>query len=180
MTTVIRLDGSALAKLVEMDPDFKLELQRAVIVEITRKLYLNDVSTDVRKLIEECFKQHKNDLVRAVQEDAALRAELGRKLSSTVESIRAGGWGAVTQKKLPADLQNLLNAAVNEKIQAAVDATVGTVERRVKDATDILAKRLEERIPRMGGTLEHDWKVEALKAIREDVAKTIAETFGAK
>jgi hypothetical protein len=180
MTTVIRLDGSALAKLVEMDPDFKLELQRAVIVEVTRNLYQNDVSTDVRKLIEECFKEHKNDLVEAVRNDIALRAELDKKLSSLVESVRAGSWGSVAQKKLPDEFRQLLSRAVNEKVDAAVTEQVGTVERRVKDATDILAKRLEERIPRMGGTLEHDWKVEALKAIREDVAKTIAETFGAK
>lgn len=180
MTTVIRLDGSALTKLIEMDPDFKLEMQRAVLAEITGKLYRNDVATDVRKIIEECFQEHKNDLVRAVQEDTALRAELDKKLASTVESVRAGGYGYTTQKKLPDELRGLLNRAVEEKINDAVAAQVGTVDRRVKEATDLLAKRIEERIPRMAGTLEHDWKVEALRAIREDVAKTIAETFGAK
>lgn len=180
MATVIRLDGSALAKLIEIDPDFKLELQRAVLAEITGKLYKNDVATDVRRLIEECFQAHKNDLVRAVQEDQAFRAELDKKLAATVESIRAGGWGAVTQKRLPDALRGLLSRAVEEKINDAITAQVGTVERRVKEATETLAQRLEDRIPRMGGTLEHDWKVEALKAIREDVARTISETFGAK
>jgi hypothetical protein len=180
MTTVIRLDGSALAKLIELDPEFKLELQRSILAEIAGKLYKNDIATDVRKLLEEVFQGHRDDLVRAVQEDAALRAELDKKLASTVLSVRAGGYGYTTQKKLPDELRGLLNRAVEEKINDAVAAQVGTVDRRVKEATDLLAERLEERISRMGGTLEHDWKVEALRAIREDVAKTIAETFGAK
>lgn len=180
MTTILRLDGSALAKLIELDPDFKLELQRAVLSEITGKLYKNDVATDIRKLLEEVFKEHKDDLVRAVQEDQALRAELDKKLASTVESIRAGGWGAVAQKKLPDDLRALLTNAVKEKIDEAVASQVGSVETRVRLATEELAKRIEDRLPRMGGNLEHDWKVEALKQIREDVARTISETFGAK
>lgn len=180
MTTVIRLDASALTKLIEMDPDFKLELQRGVLTEITGKLYRNDVASDVRKMIEECFKDHQRDLVQAVKDDKELRELMDKKISSLIESVRAGGWGSVAQKKLSPELHGKLIAALEDKVNEAVAAQVGTVDRRVKDATELLAKRIEDRLPRMGGTLEHDWKVEALKAIREDVAKTITETFGAR
>lgn len=177
MTTVIRLDGSAIAKLLELDPNFKLELQRGVLSEIAGKLYKNDIATDVRKLLVEVFEGHKNDLVNAVQEDQALRAELDKKLAATVASIRAGGYGYTVQKKLPDELHALLNRAVEQKIGEAVEAQVGTVARRVKEATELLTKRIEDRLL---NTLERDWKAEAVRQIREDVARTITEAFGAK
>lgn len=179
MPTTIRLDGSALTKLLELDPNFQLELQRAVIAEITRKLYHTDVATNVRKMIEECFKEHKKDLVEAITQDEALKKQMDEKLSSLVQSIRAGSWGSVMQKKLSTELQNLMDEHLRQLVDTAVTERVGRVNNLVNEASKRIEDQVVERIGKLGGTIEHNWKVEALKVIKADVAATIANLMEA-
>ena len=173
MSTTIKLDGSAVAKLIELDPDFKLELQRAVIAEVTRKLFFNDVASSIQKLIEVSFKEHNDALIEAVNQDEAFKKQMSDKVSSYIQSIRSNTYGRPNQLKLAPELENLISVSVKTKIDDAVEARVGTVDRRVKDECKRIEDAVVERIGKLGGTIEHNWKVEALKVIKADVLSTI-------
>lgn len=180
MSINIKLDAPALTKLIEGDPDFKLELQRAVIAEITRKLYLNDVTGDMQKLIAGAFQGHKDDLVRAVKEDDATRKFIDERLSALVQSVRSGSFGYVSQKKLSDELKGMVNVHVANLIQEECERQLGKIPKLIEAKTKEIEEEVLRRIGKLAGWVEHNTKVEMLKQIREDVARTITEQFGSK
>jgi hypothetical protein len=180
MSIIVKLDAPAVASLIEKDPEFRLELQRAVIAEITRKLYLSDVVGDIQKLITEAFKSHKDDLVKAVKEDEATRKFIDDRLGAFIKSVRSGTFGYTQQKVLSDELKGMVNVHVGKLIQEECERQLGNVQKYCETTVKGIEEEVMRRVGKATGWVEHNVKVEMLKQIREDVAKTIAETFGAK
>lgn len=180
MTTVIRLDASALQKLIEIDPDFKLEVQRAVVVEITRKLYVDDVATNVKELVAESFKDHRRDLIEAVRDDVALREKMDAKLSGLIQSIRSGTWGTITGKKLSPEVVKAIDDHVGQLIADRVREAHGGVEARIKAETKKIEEAVVARIGNLAGVVEHNVKAVAFREIQAQVKAEIVEALGGK
>jgi sugar-specific transcriptional regulator TrmB len=180
MSIIIKLDSPAVAALIEQDAEFRLELQRAVIAEITRKLYLSDVTGDVQKLIAEAFKSHKDDLVRAVKEDEAVRKLIDERLNSFIKSVRSGSFGYTSQKSLSDELKGMVNSHVMGLVREECERQLGKVKKCCEETVKSIQDEVMIRVGKCTGWVEHNVKVEMLKQIREDVASTIAATFGVK
>ncbi|MGJ4953156.1 hypothetical protein [Bradyrhizobium sp. HKCCYLS20291] len=180
MSIAIKLDAPALTKLIDDDSAFKLELQRAVIAEVTRKIYMKDVVGDMERLVHAAFHQHKTDLIQAVKEDEAVRAYIDERLSSLVRSIRGGAWGYVQQKELSDDLKGKVNIFVDGKVREECERQLGKVSKIVEDQAKMVQEQVMTRLGKISGYIEHNVKVEMLKQIQADVAKTIASTLGVK
>lgn len=180
MSIVIKLDAPAVTSLIEKDPEFRLELQRAVIAEITRKLYLNDVVGDIQKLMSDAFQSHKDDLVRAVKEDEAVRKLIDERLGAFIKSVRSGSFGYTTQKSLSDELKSMVNVHVSKLVQEECERQLGKVKKYTDDHVSIIQNEVMRRIGNVAGVIEHNTKIEMLKQIREDVARTISEQFGSK
>lgn len=155
MSIAIRLDAKAVTALIESDPDFKLELQRAVAAEVVRKLILKDVHSLTSR---EEFKVLQQKLTDAVVDDTAFRKQLDERLAGLIQSIRSGTWGLAQQKKPSKELIDLLNKE-NERI----------IEDAIRQATESSA-RIAERI-----TAKYDVLIEAEvdRRINRDVAAKI-------
>ncbi|MHC2249892.1 hypothetical protein [Bradyrhizobium elkanii] len=180
MSIVVKLDAHALASLIETNTEFRLELQRGVIAEITRKLYLTDVATDVQGMINDAFKGHKDDLIKAVKEDEAVRKMIDEKLNGLIKSVRSGTWGYASQKQLSDELKGMVNGHVMGLVREECERQLGKVKKYCDEVVGSIQEEVMKRVGKCTGWVEQNVKVEMLKQIREDVAKTIAATFGAK
>lgn len=179
MSTTLKLDASAVALLMEQDPDFKLELQRAVIAQFTRQIYEKDVSTDARKLITECFKGHQDDLIHAVKEDENLRKQYADQLSALVQSIRTSSYSYATTRVLSPETKNTVAAHVGELLRTEIFKHEEALPAKIKAGFDDLEKKYAERIEKRLGTLDHDFAVEMRKQITADVTRRISESLTA-
>jgi hypothetical protein len=178
MSTTIRLDSTAMRVLIEQDPEFKLELQRAVVSETVRNLFLKDVGNNVVKIIEATFKQQHQELVDAVKQDEGFRKGLEAKLSGFIQSIRGGSYGYADQKKLSPELQTLMNKRVGELVNEGVEKAVGSINNRVKEAEERISATLLAKMERITDRLETATKEEMALQIREDVSKILKTKLG--
>jgi hypothetical protein len=178
MSITIKLDGQALAALIDGNDEFRLELQRAVIAEVTRKLYLNDVTGDVQKLINAAFKKHKDDLIQAVKDDEVVRKLMEQRIGGMIQSVRSGTFGYATQKTLSPELQSMINVHVNNLVQDECNRQLGSIPKLVEKASKDIEEQVLTRIGKISGVIAHNTKVEMLRQVREDVTKTIMEKLG--
>lgn len=174
MSVTIKLDSSAIAELTK-DPEYKLELQRAVVAEITRRMYTTDVIGDVQNVVTRCFQQHRDDLVNAVKEDTSVREFLSKRLSDMVQSIKSGSWGTVTGKKLAPETVKLIDDHVVYLIREAAGA--GTVEKRVKDAQQEIEDKVIGRIGNLSGVITRSVEAVAYRQMEAAVKAKIVEAI---
>jgi hypothetical protein len=151
MSIVIKLDGPALRSLIQGNEEFRLELQRCVITEITRQIYMKDVAGDIQKLISQVFKEHQDDLVKTVKEDEAVRKIMDERLASFIRSVRSGTFGYATQKKLSPELVQMINEKVGSLIETEVKEHIGTVSKLVDKAKEEILQEVLKRIGNVAG-----------------------------
>ena len=167
MSTTIRLDASALSALIEADPDFKLELQRAVVAEVIKKVYLKDFKVVVEALAPQIVK----DLIKESKADADVRREIEDRLKATVQSIRAGTYSYQTTRTLPAETKQLIAEQVTDLIKAEIGERVGTVESLSQRLMETLTARLEDTAERwVGSQVDGQIKARIEAGVRDRIA----------
>lgn len=139
----IKLDRRALATLINSDPEFKLDLQRSVMSEAIRNLFLNDV----KPLVETLKPTLLGELVDAIRDDEVIKARLDEKLKGLVQSVRATSYSHAIQRQLTPETQEMINNRVQILLMEQMeklDATVPTITER---ALERLTRYVDERLP---------------------------------
>jgi hypothetical protein len=180
MAIDIKLDANAVRALIKDDDDFKLRLQNAIIAEICRGMFAAHVTSDITKVVEQCFQQHQHDLIKAVKDDEAFRHHLDRRLADLVKSVRADTYSYGQQKELSPDLKRMVDDRIGALITENIKMHIGAVEQRVREAKDEVQARVLERIGKLGGVIEHNVNAEVLKQVRAQVAEEIKKTLEGK
>lgn len=83
----LKLDANAVSALFS-EPEAKMELQRCVIAEICRRMFENYLGNDMVLLINSICKEKKDELVRALREDATLMAHLDDAFNKEIALVK--------------------------------------------------------------------------------------------
>lgn len=161
----IKLDTHAVRALIGDDEGVKLELQRAVIAEIARKVVFKDAG-DLLQLIQPVMMK---ELLAAIQQDAAMSKLFEDKVSASLVKWESAGWNQ--KATLKADQKVLVERAVSEAIEThRAKATASAVE-RYEELVEAHAKAFEARID---AKLERAIDMRVQERIDRGVAERIA------
>jgi hypothetical protein len=177
MSVTIRLDGAALTQLIEGDDDFKLELQRAVIAEVVKKLLLKDFGQVLNALAPQAMQE----LTAALKEDEGVRLELTERLAATVQSVRSGTYGFRAQKELPQETKTAIAQRVSGLVHEAIEARVGRVDKLVdeiiKNTINGIEGSIDKRIQSsVDATVARSIQTGVVKRLNELLAQLPAES----
>lgn len=133
MSVTIQLSTPAVRRLIEEDPEFKLELQRAVVSEIVKKTFLHDAAKIMCEI--------NSELVETLKKDSAFVGELQRRLDRAIRdmSIRA----SVTPSN---ETKERFDQMLEPMIQQAIDKVKQSVQGRINEAAQKAGATIEERI----------------------------------
>jgi hypothetical protein len=179
MPMTLKLDTPAVRTLIEADEAFKFELQQAVIAELVRKLYTNMASGNLAEMLEVALSAERDKLAQVVQDDEAMRKEMAKCLSATVQSVRAGGVGYRETRKLSNETRTLIMREVEElvkgKIQEELSKAEAELTTRIAKYEAGIIKRQEDMLSRLETRLDR----ETYRQIRAQVANDIAKVVDA-
>ena len=143
MSISIKLDRPALRQLIDSDPDFKLELQRAVLSEVVTNLF----QKDVRKILEAGDKAFLKQVGETAAENETIMASIREQLDQMlVHRVKIDYW--TKRVTLSADLQKVVDDAVanaRSKIQMQISSAI-TEAAEAKLQALLGEKSIEERI----------------------------------
>ncbi|MCW2077885.1 UNVERIFIED_ORG: hypothetical protein M2193_000060 [Bradyrhizobium japonicum] len=138
----LKLDASAIGALFKDKDEVKLELQQAVVAEITKRMFDKYVPVDVRNLIDAVFEAQRNELIEAVKDDVTFQARFTALFEKEVCNIKAS-WGNKTYNVTPAMKEKL-----NDAIKTQVDLILAEAKLRggqlVTELVEQTFKRLHE------------------------------------
>lgn len=130
----IKIDASALAAPIEADPEFIFELQRTVILEVGRKVFLKDIGEVGAKLIPEDWgkvmaeAQMDGSMARAFSKALEERFEHWNRYSSTAPKLNTEQLNAI-RKTVDDLMANERQKAVDlayEQFSADLDAKIAS------------------------------------------------------
>nr|CAI3971216.1 hypothetical protein ORM20_00167 [Ochrobactrum phage ORM_20] len=177
MATTIKLDTNALRFLIELDPEFKLEVQKSVlqnIVDDVRKSFISqELHNEIRKIIEETHQE----FLEEIRTDEAMRREIKSSIERITESTR-NGFNSYTQtRKLTKEAQALIHKEVSNLVKDRVKEALGDVSTFVNDVKRSFEEDAKYRLERIVGALDASWKNEMANQIRSSVADEINAAF---
>jgi len=175
MTTTVRLDAKAVRVLIEDSPEFKFELQRAVIAEITGKLYTSYVHDDISKVVKSLFKGHEDDLVLAIQNDHEFRDRLAKAFTDKIASYSSYKYGR-GQFKMNEEFARLLNEKAREISAEIADEKALFIKQRI---VEIAEKSIENMSSNMQETVDRRVRAIVSENIDSEVRRRVSETLKA-
>jgi HPt (histidine-containing phosphotransfer) domain-containing protein len=164
--------------LFENDADFKLELQGAVIAEVVRGMFANDLKTDIDTMITNQVKAEHPALIQALQDDENLRKILDERLKALVQSVRSGSSSYANTRELSTEANALVRTRVEVVLTEAVEKALAPLEDRVQKRMERLTRELEEQFDKALKDADHSWRTEAFKDIKADIVKRLSEAMG--
>lgn len=136
----LKLDASAIGALFRDDAEVKLDLQQAVVAEITKRMFDKYVPSDVRNLIDAVFKSQRNELIEAVKEDTTFQKRFVELFEKEVINIKAS-WGSKTYNVTPA-----MKEKINEAIKTQVDLILADAKLRGAQLVTELVEQTFQRL----------------------------------
>jgi len=120
MSTTIRLDAQALSSLVANDPDFRLELQRAVVAEVVRKIVFKDMPDALQTIAPKLA----GEVISGLRDDAHMSAKLQKEVGEAfkVWKSTSASWSHTGKYVLSAEMQKQVSEAVTDLKREAVGA----------------------------------------------------------
>ena len=177
MSTVIKLDTNALRFLIDLDPEFKIEVQRAVLQNIVNDVRKDFVSNDLQSKIKEIVKETNPDFVDTVTKDEAMRKLLDTTLKNLTQSVRSGYNSYSNTRALSDEVKAMIQLQIKNLVKEEVDKRVGDVPKIAEKARDAIQEDVNARLTRIVDRLENSWKEETLRQIQSDVASRVNNAF---
>ena len=177
MSTVIKLDTNALRFLIDLDPEFKLEVQRAVLQNIVNDVRKDFVTTELQTKIKEIVKETNQEFVDTVVKDEAMRKLLDTTLKNLTQSIRSGYNSYSNTRALSSEVKIMINRLVEDLVKKEVNEKIGDVPKIAEKARDAIQNDVDARLNRIVDRLENSWKEAALHQIQKDVASRVNNAF---
>lgn len=149
MATSIRLDSAALRGLLEASPEFKFELQRAVIAEVIRGMYRNDVPEAFLKVIDGLFPNERQAFVDNLKQDHVITTFI-KKAFNDIQVKTKDHWGRETASGLNDQTKLWIKGMVLETMGKLVEDTIKTnAEAVIAKMGVTLDQRIERRVDRL-------------------------------
>lgn len=177
--TTIKLDTNAIRFLMEQDPEFKLELQKAVIQNIVADVRKSFVSEDLQEEIKKIVRAEHEEYIKTVLDDENLRKEIKSTISNMTESVRNGGYSYTKTRVLSADTKALIKSMTKGLIKEQVDTVLSkdAISKFIESFKTDIKTGFEFKIKYNIDQLADAWKEETVHQIQSDVAKHINEAF---
>jgi hypothetical protein len=142
MSVKITLDRPALAAYIDADPDFKIELNAAILSEVVTKFF----SKDMDRIIRESDRALFDKAVLALKDETLLQKAIQQGLTKYVASR---GWGSTT---LTPEAKTLIQEGINKaltEIQSGLTLkALAKAEEVLPAVLDSLDERIEKRLAR--------------------------------
>lgn len=160
----IKLSAPAVRELIKNDDTFRLELQRAVIAEISREQFTHSSKEVVTDIVKELMGEHTEELVKAIKEDEAIRTYVRDYTKSLTRSVRDGTTGWRNQSLLTQEIKD----AVAREVRAAwTDLIREQIDTQRRHLDDHIQSRMAKMDQRIAERLD--------KLTPEDMAQKVAE-----
>lgn len=153
MSTSIKLDRIALRSLIDSDPDFKLELQRAVLSEVVTNLF----EKDIRKILEVGDKAFLKQVCEAAADEGRIIDTIKKRFDEFLAD-RSGSTYWDKRVKLSAEGQKIVDQALEDAMTRVTAKISGTISAGATEALDkfTASRSLEERIEKRVNRLTED------------------------
>lgn len=175
---VLRLNAEAVGRLLETEggPEFKIELQRAVLAEFVRKDLLRHASTEVRRLIAGLSKESWEEMARGDLEKNFIKEAIDQKIN---DMKRALLWNGSTKFRETRKTQigEAVTAFIGDAVAEIMNARLPSIQAAVNKGIDAMLANADAKINELIGkqlevALEMiiQEKIDArLKAIKESL-----------
>lgn len=158
----IQLDATALEALIKSDPNFEVELRRAVVVQAARRTFLSDAASMAELIQPELFKE----TVQAIREDDEMTRRFEELLRNELQT-RSNWSGRPTlspeQLKIVAGAVNdFLSRNRDEMIREAYATFIKDIDEKIKkivevhvpvDINQIVERQVKARIQQLKDSL---------------------------
>lgn len=162
MSTIIRLDATAVRALIQDNPEFRLELQRSVTAEIVRNMLVKHAKDFYTAIAPDVMA----DLGEMIRNDAEILMQAERTLAHIVE--RAGFWG--TRPNITPVLQKRIDEVVEERVRQLLREAQATTDSVYGKVMDKVTEYLEAVIP---PTIKRDVDRKVLKQIDDGIEQRL-------
>lgn len=156
MAVTIRLDANAIRHMMHESPEFKLELQKCVIAEITKDLFINKVDESVRKMIDFAYESELGKLRDAIKNRDEFDRVVKKNLELMTASKKQYSWDPET--KLQADVQKKIDKAVDKALEVCVKKSMGdNPDVKVNVISEMIYGKFERYVSeKVEGRIDHD------------------------
>lgn len=144
MSVKITLDRPALAAYIDNDPDFKLELNAAILSEIVTKFFSKDAARIIRESDRDLF----DKAVSAFREDDYVQEQVREALKKAIVNR---SWGSSVPALSP-EIQSLIKDG-QARALAGIEADLGTkalakAQEVLPDVMATIEERIQKRVNR--------------------------------
>jgi N-methylhydantoinase B/oxoprolinase/acetone carboxylase alpha subunit len=147
----------------------RLELQNAVMSEIIRGAYCEQMPANIKAVIESCLVEEREEFVKAIKEDEGAKKEIKERLADIVKSVRANGYGNNVTYVLSPTVKNLIADEVNRMILEQVKKTTEKFEETLSKEIIKFQNEAEIRVNKRIEQIDEFYRREAILAARKQV-----------
>ena len=169
--TMLRLSAAAIERLLGDDPVFKLDLQRAVVAEVVRRLMPHDLNDVVYGAIRTSTSQARDAITAAGIDAKAISVYAEKEVSEAVRTVAGRTYLNSPSKARMAELSSMVDKAIVTGVAKALDEKTGVIQ----EALETRAKRMLASVEgQIAEAVEVRFHQQVDKIINDRVAERLA------
>lgn len=170
MPISIKLDAHAVRALINDDETFKLDMQQAVLSEVIRGSFQNQLPSAMTAMIEKTFPAEREKLVKAITDDENLKASIRVQLGKLTQSVRSGSLGSRLTFELSEDVRKLIAERMNELLTLKIKESMEVFELNLNEKFIQVKEAAEARVESKLTFLEDTYRREVITQVRKQVS----------